>query len=111
MSDNFVSLPLFSDAFYSYNIPLEGQSYTLEFMYNERTELYHLSLLITETREYIVRGIALVPDYPILADYQIEGLTGFIIMLSKADNDTQSYKTFPDKIDQYYELFYMYRTI
>jgi len=107
MVDKYISLPLFADPYYSYPIALQGSSYILEFIYNERTQLYSLSLFDSESNPIVV-GEALVPNYPIFKDYAIFPLTGFFWMEEKADIISEPYKAYPDSLDQYYNLYYLY---
>jgi hypothetical protein len=107
MSLKYVDLPLFSDSYYEYSISLQGVSYVLEFVYNERMSLYIFNLYDAESNP-IVLGQALVPTFPILKDYAIENLTGFFWMEEKADIVHQPYKEYPDKIDKYYNFYYIY---
>jgi hypothetical protein len=102
-----VVLPLSDDPSYSYNVALEGNSYNLKFEYNERAQLYFLSLSDAD-EDLIVGGEALVPNYPILLDYAIPLLSGFIWMEEISDIIFQPYKQFPDKLSQYYTLSYSY---
>lgn len=107
MVDKYISLPLFADPYYSYPIALQGNSYILEFIYNERTQLYSLNLFDSESNPIVV-GEALVPNYPIFKDYAIFPLTGFFWMEEKADIISEPYKAYPDSLDQYYNLYYLY---
>lgn len=107
MATKYISLPLYSDPDYTYAVALQGVSYNLEFIYNERTQLYSLSLY-DQDNDPIVLGEALVPNYPIFKDYAIFPLTGFFWMEEKADIISEPYKAYPDSIDQYYNLFYIY---
>lgn len=102
-----VSLPLFDDPSYSYNVALEGNSYNLKFEYSERAQLYFLSLSDADDN-LIVGGEALVPNYPVLLDYALPLLSGFIWMEEISDIVFQPYKQFPDKLSQYYTLTYSY---
>lgn len=109
MADNYITLPLFSDPIYDYTFALQGDSYKLEFSYNERAKIYFISLYDAEDNP-IVLGGALVPNYPIFKDYAIFPLTGFFWMEEKADITSEPYKLYPDSIDQYYNFFYIYET-
>lgn len=110
MTTEFISLALFPDADYTYAVALQGVSYNLEFIYNERIQLYSLSLY-DQNNNPIVLGEALVPNYPIFKDYALFPLTGFFWMEEKADIISEPYKVFPDSIDQYYNLFYIYEQV
>lgn len=107
MADKYVSLPLFSDAVYEYGIALQGESYILEFVYNERMKLYIFNLYNAD-RNPIVLGEALVPHFPIFLDYAIYPLTGYFYLYEKADILSEAYKVYPDRIDEYYGFSYVY---
>lgn len=103
----YVEMPLFSDPYYTYAMSFQGNSYNLEFVYNERAQLYFLSLYDAD-KNPIVTGEALVPGYPIFLDYALFPLTGYIFMEENATLLTEPYKIYPDSIDQYYSMFYIY---
>lgn len=107
MVDKYVALPLFSDADYEYSIALQGDSYILRFIYNERMQLYTISLYDAD-RNPIVLGEALVPNYPMFFEYAIYPLTGYFFMEEKASIISEPYKVYPDSVDQYYSLYYIY---
>lgn len=108
MAARYVNLPLYPDPYYQYSIALEGNSYILEFIYNERMELYTLSIKSADD-EMVLAGVGLVPSYPIGLDYVLPDLSGFFLMVSKSDKeDTEFYKQYPDQIHQYYDLLYAY---
>lgn len=107
MAERYVSLVLSDEPFYEYSVSLEGNSYILQFLYNERAQLYFLSLFTAE-REPVVLGEALVPSYPIFIDYALPALTGYFYLQENATIVSEPYKTFPDKISEYYTLFYMF---
>ena len=104
---NYISLPLYSDPDYNYAVNLQGNSYILDFKYNERAGLYFISLYTAENVP-LVLGDALVPTFPIMKDYALNTLTGFFWMEEKANILSEPYKAYPDKIDEYYNLFYCY---
>lgn len=107
MSTAYVSIPLDSSSYYGMSVSLEGNSYNLDFIYNERTKLYHLSLFDADNNS-LVEGVGLVPSYPILLDYALPSLTGYFWLGSNSTINTEKYKEFPDKISEYYSLFYIY---
>jgi hypothetical protein len=109
MKISYVSLPLYSDANYKYTVSLEGNSYTLQFIYNERAKLYFLYLYDSEGKP-LVQCEAVVPEYPILSNYNIKNLSGFFWLSNVANTNVQPYKTYPDKINQYYTFAYYYET-
>lgn len=102
----YVDIPLSPDPFYELSISLEGNSYIIEFVYNERSQLYFMNLYNSD-REAIVLGQALIPEYPIMLDYNLPNLSGYFWMLKKATLVSEPYKTYPDSIHQYYDLVYI----
>lgn len=109
MTTKYVTLPLFPDPYYSYPISLEGVSYKLDFQYNERAKSYFLSLYLADGTPLVLVE-ALVPSYPILKDYAIAEMSGFIWLEVKSNLQSEPYKEYPDQIDKYYNLYYIYNT-
>lgn len=104
---NYVDIPIIDEPFYDLSISLEGNSYIIEFTYNERMSLYTLSLFDAE-RNPIVLGVGLVPEYPILLDYAIPEMTGYFLLTRKPTNISEPYKLYPDQLSQYYYLVYVF---
>lgn len=102
----YVRIPLSADPFYELSIALEGNSYIIEFVYNERAQLYFINLYNSD-REAIVLGQALVPKYPIFLDYNLPNPSGYFDLVKKATLISEPYKTYPDSIHQYYDLVYI----
>ena len=109
MADNYIRLPLYEDPDYNYAVNLQGTSYRLDFKYNERVGLYYLSLYTAENVPVVV-GVGLVPSYTIMQDYALNTLTGYFWLEEKGSIISEPYKTYPDKIAQYYDLFYRWET-
>lgn len=107
MTARYVDLPLFDDPYYGYSITLEGNSYNLEFLYNERMGLYTLSLFDAEGVS-LIRGQAVVPDYPMLKDYALENLSGFFWLEEISNLQDEAYKKYPTYLSKYYRMFYIY---
>lgn len=105
----YVKLPLFEDQDYEYQVSLEGNSYVYRVYYNTRAALWFWELRI-EGGEYIIRGEALVPNYPIGIDYILPNLSGYFWMEPIQTLNTESYKQYPELIAQYYNLYYIYET-
>jgi len=77
MANIYVDLLLDDTApIYEYSVSLEGNSYIIEIVYNERSQLYFMSLYDAD-RNPIVLGAGLVPGYPIMYDYALPNLTGW----------------------------------
>ncbi len=110
MADIYVDLLLDDTSpIYEYSVSLEGNSYIIEIVYNERTQLNYLSLYDSD-RNPIVLGTGLVPGYPMMVDYALPLLTGFFLLIQKGELQSEPYKTFPDKLNQYYSFVYSYTT-
>ena len=107
MANIYVDLLLDDSPIYEYSVSLEGNSYIIEIVYNERSQLYFMSLYDAD-RNPIVLGASLVPGYPIMYDYALPNLTGFFLLIQKGELKAQPYKEFPDKLKQYYSLVYTY---
>lgn len=102
----YVDIPLLSDPYYDLSISLEGRSYIIEFVYNERSQLYYMNLY-NDDRDAIVRGQALIPEYPIFIDYALSNLSGYFWLLNNSSLISEPYKTYPENISQYYSLVYI----
>ena len=109
MANIYVDLLLDDSPIYEYSVSLEGNSYVIEMIYNERSSLYFMSLYDAD-RNPIVLSAALVPGYPIMFDYALPNLTGFFLLIQKGELASEPYKEFPDKLKQYYDFVYTYLT-
>ncbi len=107
MTLKYIDVPLFDYPFYDFSIALEGNSYVLSFLYNERSQLYFMSIFDSNNSP-IVQGVAVVPEYPITLDYAIPNLSGYFLLTRKATNISEPYKTYPDKLSEYYWMVYVY---
>lgn len=107
MALKYVSLPLFKDAFYTYPITLEGVSYILEFIYNDRMRSYCFSLYDAD-RNPIILGERLVPSYPMFREYALPNLTGWFWMEEISIIISEPYKQYPEDIDEYYNFYYVW---
>lgn len=105
----YVSLPLYdNESYYKYSIALEGTSFRLQFLYNNKMQRYTLTLS-TSDDEVIVEGVGLVPNYPIMANYVIDGLSGYFLLAPKDNSGIEYYKLYPRNLGKYYELIYVYQ--
>ena len=109
MANIYVDLLLDDSPIYEYSVSLEGNSYIIEMIYNERSSLYFMSLYDAD-RNPIVLSAALVPGYPIMFDYALPNLTGFFLLIQKGTLESEPYKEFPDKLKQYYSLVYTFQS-
>lgn len=102
----YVDIPIIDEPFYDLSISLEGNSYIIQFTYVERMNLYTMSLFDSDNNP-IVQGIAVVPEYPIMLDYAIPDLSGYFLLTKKATLLSEPYKTYPDKLSEYYWMMYV----
>lgn len=109
MANIYVDLLLDDSPIYEYSVSLEGNSYIIEMIFNERSQLYFMSLYDAD-RNPIVLSAALVPGYPIMLDYALPNLTGFFLLIQKGTLQSEPYKEFPDKLSQYYSLVYTFQS-
>ena len=107
MATKYVSIPLDESPYYGLSVALEGNSYKVEFTYNERAKLYYLAFFSADNTP-LVLGEALIPEYPIFLDYNLPNLTGYFWLARKSAISGEPYKEFPTKISEYYNLFYIY---
>lgn len=98
---------LYPDTYYDYSISLQGNSYIVEMIYNERSKLYYMNLYDSD-RNPIFLGQALIPTYPIAIDYALTNLSGWFWLENNSALISEPYKTYPDSIDKYYKLYYSY---
>lgn len=109
MATKYIDIPLINYPIFDLSVSLEGNSYIVEFIYNSRMKLYTISLY-DAARNPIVVGEALVPEYPIFFDYALSDLTGYFFLTKKEEIQSQPYKEYPEAINQFYDLVYVYRT-
>lgn len=109
MTTIITQLPLSSDPVYRYTIALEGQARLLYFYWNERVAHWYLDIRnVDETP--ITLGLKLVPDYPLLADYALEGKNWKGLLYLTPDNSelTSSISDSPAMMPQFFKLFHSY---
>ena len=107
MALKYVSLPLYNDPYYTYAVSLEGNSYVLEFTYNERMESYCFGLLDANQNPIVV-GERLVPTYPMFREYALIDLSGWFWMEEISSIISEPYKKYPQNIDEYYNFYYVW---
>jgi len=111
MTTTFIQLPLYAERNYTYGMSLEGRAYTLTFKWNRKSRSWYIDIRL-EDRTPIVLGIALVPQYPIIVDYNLEevGLNGHFELLpvnpDLASKVGEEFSTVPE----FFRLYYVYTT-
>lgn len=106
MTLQYIPMPLYSDPFYSYDVSLESNSYTFKTYYNERARGWFFNLSV-KGGDDLVLGERLVAEYPILADYALENLSGFLF-LEPVGASVEKYRTDPFELSKWFRLFYIY---
>jgi len=101
----YVSLPLYNDSDFEYEISLENNYYTLRLYYNERAEGWFFELRDGEN-SMLVAGERLVSLYPINLYYNIPDLTGFLWLEPIGSNINETVIN-PFYLSQYYRLYYI----
>lgn len=104
-----IEMPLYTDLKYRYGMALEGQSFQFTFYWNTRCSQWHMDIRL-ENQDPVLLGYALVPQYPMLVDYNLEdiGLTGYFLLLPV--NATISNKITEESsiMPEFFSLFYIY---
>lgn len=106
MALQYITLPLYTDADYQYDVSLEGNYYTLRIYYNERDTDWFFELRDGEN-QMIVAGEKLVSLYPILLFYNLDNLTGCLWLEPIGDNKNQTVAN-PFDLSTYYKLYYIF---
>lgn len=107
----YIEMPLYTEEKYRYGISLEGVSWQFTFYWNGRASQWHMDIR-REDQTPLVLGIALVSQYPMLVDYNIEeqGLSGyFLLMPVNSAIDSQITEN-SSVVPEFFKLFYVYIT-
>lgn len=109
MSTVYVEMPLYSDDKYRYSISLEGQSWQFTFYWNTRCSQWHLDLRL-EDQTAVVLGYAIVPQYPMMVDYNLEdyGLTGYFVLYPVNATISSKITEGSTVMPEFFSLFYVY---
>lgn len=97
--------PLYGDSYYSYDIDLDGETYTLTFRWNPRALQFVMEIQDAE-ENYLVRSIAIVPAFPLIEQYSLEDLAGDFYVVSYEDASLLSEIPIPREIyDSHYMIY------
>ncbi len=109
MTQVAIELPLYSDPSYQYSASVENKSRLFRFKWNDRTTSWHMDVLNDDGTE-ILLGIKLVPQYPIVVDYQFDsyGITGYFILMQKNAKQLGRDNSLITDIPERYTLFYVF---
>lgn len=99
-----VQCPLFDKPFYSYTIDLTKETYTLRFRWNSRLEQWLMDVDDAEENN-LIRGVSLVPDYPLIQQFSLEKPSGqfFLVPVGQDSMELRDSK----KIYDSHFLFYV----
>ncbi len=108
MTEIFTEMPLFEDAIYQYTISLEEQERLVTFYYNETDKSWKMDLKNIDGTN-VALGIRMVPEYPILGNYNNPLLKGYFVL--STENTKQGERFFTDSgvMPQFYRLFHVYQ--
>lgn len=111
MATVYTELPLFPDLKYRYGISLQGISYQITFYWNARIMQWHMDILL-EDQTPVVLGIALVSQYPMLVDYNLEeiGLTGYFVLMPVNVSVATQLNNESSVMPEFFKLYYVYVT-
>ncbi|MNQ49023.1 hypothetical protein D3C85_629140 [compost metagenome] len=109
MAVEYVVLPLSSDSDYEYQVSLEGNAYTFRIYYNNRCVQWFFDLT-RDNGTAVVLGEALVALYPIMADYAIPELNGFLF-LEPIGESLEKYRTDPFNLYKWFKLYYIFDSV
>lgn len=110
MTTTIKELPLYDEpGGFLYGTDLEGQAKQLEFYWNSRSAQWHMNIR-NEDQTEVVMGVALVADYPMLAEHPMEefGLTGYFLLLSNVIGDPGDISASSSIVPQFFDLMYVY---
>ena len=105
---NFTQLPTYIDPYFGYRMSIEGQTRNFTFYWNERASCWEVDI-VNADGVIVIQGMKLVPQYPILADYDLTsvGLTGYFCVLPSNDNQTGRLEDNPEALTQFFGLYYV----
>lgn len=111
METVYVELPLYNQRNYTYGVSLEGRSYVLSFYWSVKSRQWHMDLRL-EDRTPILLGQALVPQYPMFVDYNLEelGMTGYFELMPVNVALSTKVSEAGDIVPEFFKLYYVYLT-
>lgn len=109
MTTYIKELPLYLSPDYQYSAPVEGINRLFRFYWNNRQKAWHMDIT-HDDGTVVVKGVRLVPQHPLLADYALSevGMTGYFLLapltLNSVGAANDQYEDIPTK----YGLLYIY---
>lgn len=107
MSIQQFKLPIFNESYYSYTTSLEGNKYTLQFLYIDRLKDWVMTLK-NSSGAVLVQNQRLTPETLLFFDYKLPNLTGafYFQPISQAVFKSETNNLVQPK--GFYELFYIF---
>lgn len=102
---HIVDIPLADDPYYTEIVTLEGNTYVLDFRFNERAGSWHMDVK-SEEGVYYVAGLRLVPNFPIDYNHRINDLSGYFVLAQKGVGAPTQFADNPEQISEYFNLHY-----
>lgn len=111
MATVYVEMPLFTEDRYRYGITLEGVSWQFTFYWNSRINQWHMDIR-REDQTPLILGVALVSQYPMLIDYNLEesGMTGYFLLMPVNISVIEQLHDSQDVMPTFFKLYYVYLT-
>ncbi|QDP60435.1 MAG: hypothetical protein GOVbin1096_63 [Prokaryotic dsDNA virus sp.] len=107
MAKRIVKLPLYNDINYTYSTVLEGNTYSLKFLYLERIHGWTLTLK-DSNRNVLVAGQRLTPDTRLFESYRLPNLTGYFVFTTKSTEEPAEGTNSILKPKDFYDFYYVY---
>lgn len=109
MASIVTELPLYSEPYFEYAINLEDVTRTLTFRWQDRNSSWYLDVRQGDD-EYIVKGVRLVQDFPILYEYVLDekDMSGYFCLIDAGDYSSGKLADDYTSLAKFYRLFYIY---
>lgn len=105
MDYNWIKLPLYDSWDYDYTVPVDGLNLTFRIYYSDRTKKWSLDLSHADGVD-IILGESLLP-YKSMMLGAVDGIIGYL-WLEAISNDINETVINPERLDKYYNLYYIY---
>lgn len=103
-------LPLYQEAFYSYNATLGDDSFSFSFHYSDRAKAYLMDIQDAEGKS-VIKGVKLVTGTLLLKQYSLESISGDLLLIPKQELPVYEWDV-PEgrKVYQTHALVYLVET-
>lgn len=104
---NVKSMFLSNNTYYSYIDTIEKVAYIFTFRYSTREACWYFDIHTTDNIPVII-STKLVSQYPMLDDFNLDGITGFFWLYANTEENLGRLETDPKHIADYFTLLYFY---